>query len=170
MHEARWPHPLAAGAAQNRGVKGGAGIDRGEEPVVDDGIDRVFFDGNCALCDGLVRYLVERDDSGRLFRFAPLGGETFLTLLPAAVRADLPDSVVVLTGDRRLLVRSDAVIQVLHRLGGAAGSVAAILGACPRSIRDGGYDLVARVRRRFRPVGGGTCQLANSPDQFRFEP
>ncbi len=99
-------------------------------------IERIFYDGHCGLCHGAVRFVIARDPQGRLFRYAPLEGTTFAALVPAKRRADLPDSVIVLTEDGRLLVRSAAFIHILRRLGGVWRVTAAIIASdSPRDSR-----------------------------------
>src|SRR4051794_8061775 len=112
-------------------------------------IDTVFYDGACGFCHSSVRFLAEADRRGRLFRFAPLGGDTFAALIPAEQRAGLPDSVVVRTGDGRLLMRSAAVVYLMRRLGGWWRVAAALFGAVPTPLRDRLYDAFAGVRHRL---------------------
>src|SRR5271170_1770659 len=77
--------------------------------------DRIFYDGVCGLCQGYIRFLIRRDRAGDKFRYAPLQGTTFEALVPPERRRSLPDSLVVLTNDGRLLIRSDGVIHILRR-------------------------------------------------------
>ncbi len=53
----------------------------------------VFFDGECALCDGFVTWIYTRDKKG-LFKFAPLQGETAKDLL-ALGSEEMLDSVIL---------------------------------------------------------------------------
>ena len=73
----------------------------------------VFYDGGCGLCHRAVRFALAHDADGSRFRFASLQSEGFRRRVPAAARAGLPDSIVTLTPDGTLLVRSAAVIHVL---------------------------------------------------------
>jgi predicted DCC family thiol-disulfide oxidoreductase YuxK len=116
-----------------------------------------------------VLFVLKHDRSGDAFRFAPLQGETFLAHVPPERRAGLPDSVVVLTGDGKLLVRSDAVIHVLGRLGGGWGIVATIVGIVPRAVRDACYDLVARVRYRVFGKREELCPVVPADLRARFD-
>jgi predicted DCC family thiol-disulfide oxidoreductase YuxK len=102
--------------------------------------------------------------------FAPLGGETFLEGVPGHVRATLPDSLVLLTADGRLRVRSAAVVEGLRLAGGAARTLAAVLRRVPTPLADGAYNLVARVRRAlFRPPGSA-CPVVAPSRRARFLP
>lgn len=106
----------------------------------------LFYDGHCGLCHRAVRFVLAEDRDGTWFRFAPLQGETFQKLVSAEQRRMLPDSVVVMTADGKLLARSDAFLHIFRRLGGGWKVLADTLSIVPRGLRDFVYDLVARVR------------------------
>jgi predicted DCC family thiol-disulfide oxidoreductase YuxK len=131
------------------------------------GTERIYYDGGCGFCHGWVRRVAERDRDGA-FRFAPLGGETFLRRVPAERRAGLGDTVVLETEDGRLLVRSDAVIHALRRTG--RGGAAGLLSALPRPLRDLGYRAFAAVRRAVAPRPDGACPVAAPELRARFDP
>jgi predicted DCC family thiol-disulfide oxidoreductase YuxK len=130
----------------------------------------LFYDGHCALCHGAVKFVLRHDRSGNAFRFAPLGGETFQSRVPASERASLPDSVVVLTGDGRLLVRSDAFVHILRRLGGAQKVLGGALAVIPLSVRDLAYNFIARVRYRVFGRRDEVCPLVPPELRDRFDP
>jgi predicted DCC family thiol-disulfide oxidoreductase YuxK len=130
--------------------------------------ETLFYDGACGLCHRFVRFLLAEDSSGAAFRFAPLQGKLFEQVVPAAERAQLPDSIVVRAGDGRLLVRSAATVHALLALGGAWGVLGRLLRLVPRFARDAGYDLVAAYRKRFFPTPVDACPLAPSELQRRF--
>lgn len=117
-----------------------------------------------------MKFVLKHDRSGRAFRFAPLQGETFARLVAAERRAGLPDSVVVLTDDGGLLVRSDAFLHILRRLGGRWAASAAVLGVIPRGLRDFVYDFVARVRYRVFGRRDEVCPILPAELRARFDP
>lgn len=123
----------------------------------------LFYDGNCGLCGGAVRVVARHDRSGQI-RFAPLGGETFERLVPAEVRAGLPDSLVVFTPEGDLLTQSGAVIHLLLRMGPAWRLMGTVLAWIPESLRDAAYRMIARLRSRKR-----TCALDASIKDDRFD-
>lgn len=134
----------------------------------DQGLTRLFYDGGCGLCHAAVRFVARHDAEGHI-RFAPLGGETFCRLVPAG-GTPLPDSLVVLTPEHLLLVRSEAAIHLLRCLGGSWGLWAALLRWVPRILRDGLYDLVAKIRSHlFRPPPG-ICPVLPARLRDRFDP
>jgi predicted DCC family thiol-disulfide oxidoreductase YuxK len=130
----------------------------------------LFYDGHCGLCHRAVKFVLRHDRSGELFRFAPLQGETFLARVAAERRAGLPDSVVVLTRDGELLVRSDASLHILRRLGGGWRALAAVLGVIPRVLRDLVYDFVARIRYRVFGKRDDLCPIVPPELRVRFDP
>jgi predicted DCC family thiol-disulfide oxidoreductase YuxK len=137
--------------------------------------EMLFYDGHCALCHRSVKFVLKHDRSGKLFRFAPLQGPTFGARVPLdagldAKRAELPDSVVVLTSDGALLVRSNAVLHVLRRLGGGWRILAVVLGVIPRPLRDAAYDFVARMRYRVFGKREDWCPVISPDLRTRFDP
>jgi len=132
-------------------------------------LDMMFYDGYCGLCHRAVRFVLAEDREGKLFRFAPLQGAAFERLVPAERRESLPDSVVVLTADGRLLVRSEAFLHILRRLGGAWKVVAVVLGVVPRGLRDFVYDFVARVRFHVFGRREDLCPVMPAELRARFD-
>ena len=112
----------------------------------------IFYDGVCALCNGAVTFLLERDPQG-LFRFAPLQGELAAETLPkyGIAPADL-DSIVVVadwnTPAERALTRSGAVLYALDSLGGTWRTLARIAQVFPVTFSDAVYRTIARIRYR----------------------
>lgn len=131
---------------------------------------RVFYDGHCGLCHGAVRFLLARDRDGSRFRYAPLQGETFATLVPEGARAALPDSVVVLADRGELLTRSAGVIALLESLGGGWRTIAAAARLVPRPLADAAYDLVARVRKSLFAAPADVCPMMPPELRARFDP
>lgn len=129
----------------------------------------LFYDGTCGLCHASVRFVLARDADERVF-FAPLGGETFRTRLPAAGRERLPDSLVLQLPDGSLRSRSDGVVHLLRLLGGGWGLLGRVLGCLPRPLRDAAYDGVARVRRRLFARPATSCPLVPAAQRGRFLP
>ena len=110
----------------------------------------VFFDGVCGLCDRFVRFLLERDRSGRI-RFAPLQGELARTVLPRhGLNPDDLDSVVVISRwqqpSERALTRAAAVLYTLDVLGRGWWILARVAKVVPGPLANWLYDLVARIR------------------------
>jgi predicted DCC family thiol-disulfide oxidoreductase YuxK len=135
----------------------------------------LLYDGVCGLCNRLVRFVLRRDPAGG-FRFAALQS-------PLAARSlarhgvdagDLNTLYVVVNAeqaDELLLPRSDAVIFILWRLGGAGRPFWRLAGfllqLVPQAVRDWGYGVVARSR--YRMFGRyDACPLPSEETRSRF--
>jgi len=129
--------------------------------------DIVFYDGDCGLCQGFVRFLLWQDRARR-FYYSPLKGELIARFLDEAARAGLPDSLVLLTPDGAVRTRSAAVLEAMSRLSGFWRFGARMARILPLRVRDGVYNYVARKRRQ---VFGGThyhCPLVPAEMRDRF--
>ena len=111
----------------------------------------LLYDGVCALCNGVVKFLMKRDRRDR-FRYAPLQSELGREMLARFGILELPDGVILivnaLTAEERLYQRSDAVAWCLRLLGGPWRGVEGALRLIPRWLREWGYGVVARFRYR----------------------
>ncbi len=132
--------------------------------------ERIFYDGYCGLCQRSVRLILAEDRTGTAFRFAPLQGETFASLVSAKERAELPLSLVVQTEQGVLLTRSAGVLHILRRLGGVWRVLAGVLVLLPVRLRDRLYDGVARVRHRVFARPSEACPLMPPALRVRFDP
>ncbi|MGH9740510.1 MAG: thiol-disulfide oxidoreductase DCC family protein [Candidatus Acidiferrales bacterium] len=132
--------------------------------------EMLFYDGHCALCHGAVKFVLKRDRSGAAFRFAPLQGDTFVARVPPSSRNILPDSIVVITKSGTTLVRSDAFLHILSRLGGGWKILGSALRLVPRFARDAVYNLVARVRYRVFGMRSDLCPVIPPELRSRFYP
>jgi predicted DCC family thiol-disulfide oxidoreductase YuxK len=128
----------------------------------------VFYDGDCGLCHGLVRFLIARDRTGDKFDFAPLQSEFCSATISQTVRRGLPDSVVIRTPDGSLLIKSAAVLYVLKRIGRFWRIFSMTMNIVPTAVLDFGYDFVARMRRRLFSTPTSTCPLVPTNLQNRF--
>jgi predicted DCC family thiol-disulfide oxidoreductase YuxK len=132
-------------------------------------VDHVFYDGECGFCHWSVRFLAERDRDG-CFRYAPLGGPTFLTLVPEERRDALPDSLVIHTAGGGVLVESPALLHCLRRLGGGFALLGRLLGLLPRAFRDAAYAAFAKRRRRLFGRPDDACPIPSGALRARLDP
>lgn len=108
----------------------------------------VFFDGECGLCSRSVRLFSHADHRDRL-RFAPLQGETAATRqLRDHAHAEEGTMVVWRESDGTLYLRSDAVLELAHALGGF-WRLLHIFRILPHTWREALYRYVARNRIRW---------------------
>jgi predicted DCC family thiol-disulfide oxidoreductase YuxK len=130
----------------------------------------IFFDGHCGFCHEWVRWILREDRSAYPFCFAPLQGELVQQMIAEEARAQLPDSIVIVAPQNRLLVKSDALIYILKRLGGLWFVMAFLLCALPRRLRDVGYETVAHVRRRIAGTTQNLCPMVPEMWRAQFRP
>lgn len=125
----------------------------------------ILFDGVCVLCTGWVKFLLKYDkqpqyqlasvqsvEGQELLRYADMPTEVFETL------------VVIEQG--KVIVRSDALLRVLYRLG-LPWSLAGVFKVLPQALRDCIYHHIAT--RRYRIFGRhSSCYIASKSDMNRF--
>jgi predicted DCC family thiol-disulfide oxidoreductase YuxK len=125
--------------------------DRG---VNDPCVPVLLFDGECGLCQRLIRFLLRLDRRGRL-RFAPLQGPPAQQFL---ISRGLPtadfDTLIFVPDwahrtDSDFLVRSTGVMAALEAIGGAGATLARILAIIPTRLRDGAYRVIGHWRYRI---------------------
>lgn len=136
-------HPVAGSA--NRTASGMADtVETG--PVL-------LYDGVCGFCDRTVQFVLNRDPGGAM-RFATLQGAFAAGILDRFPELRSADSLVLVEHDApgkvsRVLLRSDAALEIGIYLGGALGVLSRIGRLVPRFLRNAAYDVFARYRYRL---------------------
>lgn len=132
----------------------------------------VFFDGDCALCHGFVKFVIRRDRRPQPIRFAPLRGSTFEAVRGggAAWPDPLPDSLVMVDEDGVPHFRSDGVLRILAALGGPWRPLAAVGRLVPPPLRDFVYDRIAAVRKRVFGTTETACPVVPAEWSDRLLP
>ena len=123
-----------------------------------------FYDGECGLCHGAVRFVLAEERRGRALLCAAPGGDV-QAHGPRRHRKSLPDSFVVLDDAGELLLRSSAVVDVATHLAGGGACSARCSPSSPgpfampaiASSGGSGIDLFARPSWHcpFVPVSCG---------------
>ncbi len=129
-----------------------------EKPVL-------LFDGVCNLCNGSVKFIIERDHK-KLFMFASLQSEKGQEYLR---KFNLPtdnfDSFVLVEGDQ-YYTKSTAALKVFSRFGGL-WNLLKILLWIPAFLRNPFYSIVAK--NRYKWFGKQeSCWLPTPELQSRF--
>ena len=125
----------------------------------------LVFDGVCNLCNGFVRFLLERDEGGRLL-FATCQSEAGAAIMREAGIDPLDPASVVLVDGRQMYVYSDASLLAITALGGAWRLVT-LARIVPKFLRDPLYRFVAR--RRYRWFGrSDSCRTPDPRWAGRF--
>lgn len=106
----------------------------------------VFVDGECILCEKMVRFLIHHDSS-QCIRFASLQGKTGSRFVnPVYIRQ--MRSVIVILRNGVFVQKSNAIIELGQLLDLPRWLIAAF-SAIPVFLRDAVYDLIAACRYRF---------------------
>ncbi len=130
----------------------------------------LFFDGDCGLCNRVVRFLIRQDMHKQLY-FAPLQGTTAKAIVPPEYRQLLSTVVYYRTvADKKysLYTRSDAVLLALVDVGGFWCILAKGLRLLPMRIRDWCYDRIANNRKYL--LGNAACKLPTREEHARILP
>jgi len=132
----------------------------------------LLFDGTCGFCARSVQFVLARERRRRTLRFASLQSPTGLDATRRHAELANVDSVIWLepgdsTQTERVLVRSDAALEVMRYLGGGWSAVAAIGRIVPRVLRNGIYDLIARHRHEL-VRDAASCLLPTPEQRTRF--
>lgn len=135
----------------------------------------LFYDGDCGFCHRSVRFVLSEEANTPAplrLRFAPLASETFDRRIAARDDVDagaLPDSIVVLLEDGRLLTRTAALLELASRLGGLWRGVALLASPIPEPLRDAAYDAFARIRKRLFQQPTDACPILPPDLRARFD-
>ncbi|MDW8245760.1 MAG: DCC1-like thiol-disulfide oxidoreductase family protein [Sandaracinaceae bacterium] len=126
----------------------------------------LLFDGDCAFCNGWVRFIIEREKAPAL-KFGTLSSPMAQKLLEARKiqPLDTPDSLILLEGER-VFWWSSAALRVARYLRWP-WRLALLFLLVPRPLRDAIYRWVAR--NRYRWFGRASTCIALTPHlQSRF--
>src|SRR5258708_32286023 len=94
----------------------------------------ILFDGVCNLCNAWVRFVIRRDPTG-VFRFAAQQSPVGRAMIEDRMKGAAQLSSVILIEDHAINTESDAILQILSRLG-PPWSRMALLRIVPRGFRD----------------------------------
>lgn len=131
----------------------------------------VLYDGVCGLCNRLVQFVL-RCDPLAIFRFASLQSPFAAQILTrhGASPTDPDTFYVVLNYNEpgeALIARSDAVIYLLHQLGGIWRAPGFLMRLLPPRVRDWAYGVVAK--NRYRIFGRyDACPMPSAETRSRF--
>lgn len=127
----------------------------------------LFYDGVCAMCNGVVRWMLRVDRHG-VFHFAPLQGQT--AAIARRLHPEFPEEIetVVYLREGRVLLRSRAAIWAMRELPYPAKALSWFR-FLPTGLTDFLYGIVARWR--YRVFGRyAHCPLPPSEARDRFLP
>ena len=123
----------------------------------------LFYDGNCALCHGAIRWALKQKRLADVY-FSPLQGKTAQVHLPKELAADL--NTVVFWENAQIYTEAAAVFRLWQICGGLWKLLSAFRWL-PKGLTNRIYRLIAENRFRFRkPLVG--CPLPDPNTKNRF--
>ena len=123
----------------------------------------LFYDGNCALCHGAVRWALRQNRLADVY-FSPLQGKTAQEHLPKELITDL--NTVVFWENTQIFTEATAVFR-LWQICGGLWKLLSIFRRLPKGLTNHIYRLIAANRFRFRkPLVG--CPLPDPNTKNRF--
>ncbi len=128
----------------------------------------VFFDGECGLCDFVVKFILKHDRK-KVFLFAPLQGTTAKNKLKELdEKVKQADSLILIenfgTANEKVLLFGKGALRIAWYLGGIFTPLGA-LSFLPSAPFDFLYRIVARNRKK---IFGETCTLPTKETESRF--
>ena len=129
---------------------------------------RIFYDGDCGLCHGSIRFVLD-EDRAAAFRYAPMQGVTARKRFPEIAAQDGFESIIVVSPDGMLREKFSAIRYVLDSLGGLWRVAAWLLRLVPIGLGNLGYTLVAKSRQRWLRAPDSLCPIVPGHLAARFE-
>ena len=127
----------------------------------------ILYDGICALCQNLVRFVLYFDRK-RQFRFAALQSTTGQKTLKTFGYPLADFNTFLLIDQGKAFDRPSGILRVMWLIGGI-WRVISILRFIPRPLRDLLYNLVAKTRyRMFGTVDPAACELPPLENRHQF--
>jgi len=125
----------------------------------------ILFDGECNLCNGVVRFIIKRDKKN-VFKFASLQSAYGASVVSAHHLQSAPLETIVLVDGETIYTQSDAVITILKSLGGV-WKLASVFKIIPKPVRNGVYRFIAKYR--YKVFGKReTCMVPTEEMKSKF--
>jgi predicted DCC family thiol-disulfide oxidoreductase YuxK len=122
--------------------------------------DIMIFDGMCNLCTHSVQFILKHEAAPRI-QFTPVQSPAGTRLLREFGFSPDDISTFVLVSDGKVYIKSSAAILIAKHLKGP-WRLLRTLWLCPRPIRDGIYDVIAR--NRYAWFGKTTACMVPTPE------
>jgi len=124
----------------------------------------LVFDADCGFCDHLVRFVLSREQRHDLL-FVPHSSPLGLRLREQHGLQQVESLLWV--EDGRAFIEWQAVAHTAQYLGGAPARLAVLGNLLPRRLMNGGYRLIARIRKGLAR-STRNCLLLTAAQQARF--
>jgi len=107
----------------------------------------LLYDGECNLCNGLVRFTSKRNRNGEILFYPLQSSEGQSMLIRYGLPVDDFDTVVYIRAEKYYL-KSSAILHIVKELGGIWKGLFIFI-VIPAFIRDFIYTLIAKSRYRI---------------------
>ncbi len=124
----------------------------------------LVYDGSCGFCSRSVQFILRHERRHDLLfvpRDSALGKELRHTYHLEAVES------MLWVANGHAAVESDSVLRAADYLGGAWSALATVGSLIPAALRNWGYRLIARNRRRLSS-GAANCLIPTAEQRVRF--
>jgi predicted DCC family thiol-disulfide oxidoreductase YuxK len=125
----------------------------------------ILFDGVCNFCNRTINIILKYDKQA-YFQFAASQSNAAMGIMQELGLEENAIASVILIDQEKVYTKTDAVIQIANRLSGWP-KLFRVLKFIPKSIRNFGYDLIAKNRYILfgkRP----TCRIPEESIRHRF--
>lgn len=125
----------------------------------------ILFDGVCNFCNRTINIILKYDKDA-YFQFAPSQSNAAMGTMQEFGLEENAIASVILIDQEKVYTKTDAVIQIANRLSGWP-KLFRLLKYIPKSIRDFGYDLIAK--NRYALFGKKDhCMIPDASIRHRF--
>ena len=125
----------------------------------------ILFDGVCNFCNRTINIILKYDKDA-YFQFAPSQSNAAMGIMQQFSLEQQAITSVILIDNEKVYTKTDAVIQIANRLSGWP-SLFRLLKFIPKSIRNFGYDLIAK--NRYTLFGKrASCRIPGASARNRF--
>lgn len=124
----------------------------------------VFYDGDCGFCNFWVQWILENDKEDQ-YLFAALQsdfGQNFLK--ERSLKSDDFDTIYLWKPNAFYYTKSDAILKIANTIGGIY-YFANLSKIFPKFIRNLGYDLIAKNRKKLMEQ---TCIIPTPEQRKKF--
>lgn len=124
----------------------------------------VFYDGDCGFCNFWVQWILENDKEDQ-YLFAALQsdfGQNFLK--ERSLKSDDFDTIYLWKPNAFYLTKLDAILKIANTIGGIY-YFANLSKIFPKFIRNLGYDLIAKNRKKLMEQ---TCIIPTPEQRKKF--
>ena len=125
----------------------------------------ILFDGICNFCNRTINIILKYDTQA-YFQFAPSQSTAGIDILQQFKLDQKASASVILIDNEKVYTKTDAVIQIAKHLSGWP-SLFRFIKFIPKSIRNFGYDLIAK--NRYTLFGKkASCMIPDASIRHRF--